>query len=129
MAAKQTILVVDDEPEMVDMLRMAFQGAGYAVLAAADGRQGVDTARQAKPDAIVLDIMMPNKDGFQACKELKADPATAGIPVLVLTAISSKLTDMKSARSLGLQLESEDFIDKPVDTAVLLQRVARLLAR
>jgi len=129
MAAKKTILVVDDEPELVEMMRMAFQGAGYAVLTAADGQQGVDTARQAKPDAIVLDIMMPNKDGFQACKELKADAATADIPVLVLTALSSKLTDMKAARSLGLLLESEDFIDKPVDTAQLLERVGRLVGR
>jgi two-component system alkaline phosphatase synthesis response regulator PhoP len=127
MAAKRKILVVDDEPDLVDMLKMALQGAGYDVVTAGDGQQGVDLARSAKPDAIVLDIMMPRKDGFQACRELKEDPGTAGIPVIILTAVGSRLTDMKAAKSLGLQLDSEDYIDKPVDTAVLLQRVARQL--
>jgi two-component system alkaline phosphatase synthesis response regulator PhoP len=129
MAAKRKILVVDDEPDLVDMLKMALQGAGYDVVTAGDGQQGVDLARSAKPDAIVLDIMMPCKDGFQACRELKEDPDTAGIPVSILTAVGSRLTDMKAAKSLGLQLDSEDYIDKPVDTAVLLQRVARQLNR
>jgi DNA-binding response OmpR family regulator len=124
---KQRILVVDDEPDMVEMLKMALETASYDVITAYDGGEGVDKARNEKPDAVILDLMMPGKDGFQACKELKRDPQTAEIPVLVLTAIGQRLSHTRYAKSMGLGLEAEDYIDKPVDTTILLARLAKLL--
>ena len=123
------ILVVDDEPDMVEMLKLVLESSSYEVLPAYDGQEGVEKARGARPDAIILDLMMPRKDGFQACKELKGDPATAAIPVLVLTAISEKLSHTKYAKSMGLELEAEDYIDKPVDANLLLERLEKLLRR
>ena len=121
------ILVVDDEPDTVDMLRMALERASYNVVAAYDGQEGVEKARGEKPDAIILDLMMPEKDGFVACKELKGDPECADIPILVLTAISERLPHTRYAKSMGLTLESEDYIDKPVDPNELLRRITELL--
>jgi len=103
---KKKILVVDDEPDMVEMLKLILESASYEVIAAYDGQEGVEKARAERPDAIILDLMMPRKDGFQACKELKGEPATAGIPVLVLTAISEKLSHTRYAKSMGLELEA-----------------------
>lgn len=126
---KKRILVVDDEPDMVEMLKLILESASYEVLTAYDGQEGVEKAKLERPDAIILDLMMPRKDGFQACKELKGDPATAAIPVLVLTAISEKLSHTKYAKSMGLELEAEDYIDKPVDANLLLERLEKLLRR
>ncbi len=126
---KGKILVVDDEPDVVDMLRMMLENASYEVVSAYDGKEGIEKAKQEKPDAIVLDLMMPGMDGFEACKEMKNDPDLKDIPVLVLTAISRHFSDTKYARSLGLGLVSDDYIDKPVDPNVLLNRIAGLLGK
>lgn len=126
---KKKILVVDDEPDMVEMLKLILESASYEVLTAYDGQEGIEKAKLERPDAIILDLMMPRKDGFQACKELKGDPTTAAIPVLVLTAISEKLSHTKYAKSMGLELEAEDYIDKPVDANLLLERLEKLLRR
>ena len=128
MAEKKRILVVDDEPDMVDMLRTALETASYNVLKAFDGQQAVERAKADKPDAIILDLMMPGKDGYAACKEIKKDAETASIPVLVLTGIGQHLSSTKYARDMGLQLESEDFIEKPVDPNTVVKRLESLLS-
>ncbi|NVM24535.1 MAG: response regulator [Desulfobacterales bacterium] len=124
---KKKILVVDDEPEMVKMLRMSLETASYEVIDAYNGQEGIDKTKKERPDAIIMDLMMPEKDGFVACKEIKSDPECAHIPILVLTAISDHLTQSRYAKSMGLELEAEDYIDKPVDPNLLLERLARLL--
>jgi two-component system alkaline phosphatase synthesis response regulator PhoP len=124
---KATILVVDDDPDMVSAIRMSLESASYKVMDAGDGKEGIEKAKKEKPDLIVMDLMMPQMDGFEACKRLKADPEVKNIPILVLTAIGQQFSDTKYAKDMGLKLESEDFITKPVDTDVLLERVAQLL--
>lgn len=124
---KKKILVVDDEPEMVKMLQMSLETASYEVITAYNGQEGIDKTKKERPDAIIMDLMMPEKDGFVACKEIKNDPECAHIPILVLTAISDHLTQSRYAKSMGLELEAEDYIDKPVDPNFLLERLARLL--
>ena len=124
---KKKILVVDDEPEMVDMLRMSLETASYEVVAAYNGQEGVDKAKKERPDAIILDLMMPEKDGFVACKEIKNDPECTHIPILVLTGISDQFSQTRYARSMGLELVAEDYIDKPVDPNILLERLAKFL--
>jgi two-component system alkaline phosphatase synthesis response regulator PhoP len=127
MADAKKVLVVDDEQDMVNMLKAALEGGGYRVITGSDGQEAVDQARKEKPDAVVLDLMMPGKDGFQACKKLKDDGDTAGIPVLVLTGIGQHLSHTQYAKNIGLQLESEDFITKPVDTGTLLDRLRDIM--
>jgi len=124
---KKKILIVDDEPEMVKMLQMSLETASYEVITAYNGQEGIDKTKKERPDAIIMDLMMPEKDGFVACKEIKNDPECAHIPILVLTAISDHFSQSRYAKSMGLELEAEDYIDKPVDPNFLLERLARLL--
>jgi two-component system alkaline phosphatase synthesis response regulator PhoP len=123
------ILVVDDEPDVVEMIKVALEGASHQVVVAYNGQEGVDKARAQKPDAIILDIMMPVKDGFVACKELKDDPSCQDIPILILTGVSEHFANTRYAKSMGLDLDAEDYIDKPVDPKTLLARLDRLLKR
>jgi len=121
------ILVVDDEPDMVEMIKAALEGDAHQVITAYDGEEGIKKARSEKPQAIVLDIMMPVKDGFAACQELKSDPDCKDIPVIILTVVSDHFADSRYAKSMGLQLDAEDYIDKPVDPTVLLARLRKVL--
>jgi two-component system alkaline phosphatase synthesis response regulator PhoP len=123
------ILVVDDEPDMVEMIKAALESASHQVIAAFNGTEGIEKARKEKPDAIVLDIMMPEKDGFVACKELKGDPACKDIPILILTAVGEHFANTRYAKSMGMELEAEDYIDKPIDPKLLVTRLAKLLKK
>jgi two-component system alkaline phosphatase synthesis response regulator PhoP len=123
------ILVVDDEPDAVEMIKAALETASYQVVTAYNGQEGIEKAKKEKPDAIILDIMMPEKDGFVACKELKADPRCKDIPILILTAVSEHFANTRYAKSMGLDLEAEDYIDKPIDPKMLLARLGKLLKK
>lgn len=123
------ILVVDDEPDMVDMIKTALEGASHKAITAYNGQEGLDKARKEKPEAIILDIMMPVKDGFVTCKEIKDDPVLRSIPVLILTGVSEHFANTRYAKSMGLDLDAEDYIDKPVDPKQLLVRLGKLLKK
>jgi len=123
------ILVVDDEPDVVEMIKTALESASYQVITAYNGKEGIEKARKEKPEAIILDIMMPEKDGFATCKELKGDPACKEIPVLILTAVGEHFANTRYAKSMGLELEAEDYIDKPVEPKILLARLAKMLKK
>ncbi|MBW2149222.1 MAG: response regulator [Deltaproteobacteria bacterium] len=121
------ILVVDDEPDVQEMIKVALEGAGYEVIVADNGREGVDKARKEKPEGIVLDIMMPEMDGFTACKELKNDPDTENIPILILTGLGEKISSTRYARNMGLSLEADDFLEKPVEPDEMVKRLKEIL--
>jgi two-component system alkaline phosphatase synthesis response regulator PhoP len=123
------LLVVDDEPDMVEMIKAALESASHQVVAAYNGNEGIEKARKERPDAIVLDIMMPEKDGFATCKELKEDPACRDIPILILTAVGEHFSNTRYAKTMGLDLEAEDYIEKPLDPKALLARLDKLLKR
>jgi DNA-binding response OmpR family regulator len=126
---RKKILVVDDEPKMVTMLKMALEAASYEVVAASNGQEGIEKVEGERPDAIILDLMMPEMDGFTACKKIKGNPEYAHIPILVLTGISEQFSSSRYSKSMGLELEAEDYIDKPFDPNILLERLARLLKK
>ena len=123
------ILVVDDEPDVVEMIKAALESASHQVVAAFNGKEGIAKAKKEKPDAIVMDIMMPEKDGFAACKELKGDPTCKDIPILILTAVGEHFANTRYAKSMGMELEAEDYIDKPIDPQLLVTRLAKLLKK
>lgn len=127
MGEKKKILVVDDEPDVVEMLQTALETASYEVVAAYDGEEAIAKTQSEKPDAIILDLMMPGMDGFAASKALKGDDETADIPILVLTAFTQKRSGSGYASNQGLQLETEDYISKPVDPTKLLSRLKEVL--
>lgn len=115
------ILVVDDIQANVDVLEAKLSAEYYDVLTATRGAKGFEMARREKPDIILLDVMMPDLDGFEVCRRLKADPETRHIPVLMLTAL-----DGRDDRLRGLEVGAEDFLSKPIDDVQLMARVKSL---
>jgi two-component system, OmpR family, alkaline phosphatase synthesis response regulator PhoP len=123
------ILVVDDDPDLVDATSIILKSKKYDVSVAYDGVEGLEKARNEKPDLIVLDVMMPQKDGYTLCKELKADPDLCGIPVLLLTAVVANIPTTRFTQQMGMETEADDFIDKPVEPKMLVERIEALLAK
>ncbi len=123
-SVRSKILVVDDEPEAVELLEFNLTRAGFEVIAAADGADALKKARSASPNLIVLDLMLPEIDGLEVCKMLRRDPATARIPIIMLTAKAAEID-----RVLGLELGAEDYITKPFSPRELVLRVQKVLKR
>ncbi|HEY4416282.1 MAG TPA: response regulator transcription factor [Verrucomicrobiae bacterium] len=121
---KPKILVVDDEPEAVELLEFNLKQAGYAVTTAGDGAEALKKARSQVPDLIVLDVMLPEMDGFEICKSLRLDPTTVKVPVIMLTAKAAEID-----RVLGLELGADDYLTKPFSPRELLLRIKKILAR
>ncbi len=119
---KPTILVVDDTPQNIDVLK-GILGDDYRIIAAINGQIALDIIGHQRPDLILLDVMMPGIDGYEVCRRLKAEPTTAAIPVIFVTA-KADVTD----EELGFQLGAVDYITKPVSPPIVLQRVATHLA-
>jgi DNA-binding response OmpR family regulator len=117
-----SILVADDDPEILALVSRRLAKRGYEVYEASDGLLALAEARSKKPDLIVLDVMMPGKNGWEVCKELRADAATKDIKILVLTAIGEMMNDMNSPL-----YGADDYIDKPFEFADLEARIAKLL--
>ena len=121
---KQKILVVDDEPDAVELIEFNLIGAGFEVITAEDGTEAVKKARRSLPDLILLDLMLPEVDGLEVCKILRRDPATSGIPIIMLTAKAAEID-----RVLGLELGADDYVTKPFSPRELVLRVKNLLTR
>lgn len=117
--ATRTVLAIDDDPDVIYLLRENLAEAGYQVVGAGNGEEGVQQAKALRPFAITLDIMMPHKDGWQVLHELKRDPVTRDIPVILLTIVDKK--------ALGYQLGATDYLLKPFDQATLLAALNALV--
>jgi CheY-like chemotaxis protein len=129
MENKTKILLVDDDKDFVEATRLVLESKPYEVVVAYDGDEGLAKARKEKPDLIILDIIMPVKDGFSAAEQLKKDPELKKIPVIMLTSFSEKVGETSLSVSQGLALDTEDYVDKPVAPTELLKRVERLLKK
>ena len=123
-SVKSRILVVDDEPEAVELVEFNLKQAGYAVSTAVDGAEALKKARSQTPDMIVLDVMLPEMDGFEICKTLRGEAATARTPILMLTAKAAEID-----RVLGLELGADDYLTKPFSPRELLLRIKKILSR
>jgi DNA-binding response OmpR family regulator len=119
---KQKILVVDDEPDAVELIEFNLKGAGYDVVRANDGEEALKKAHMTLPDLIILDLMLPEVDGMEVCKLLRRDQKTSGIPVVMVTAKAAEID-----RVLGLELGADDYVTKPFSPRELVLRVKRLL--
>jgi DNA-binding response OmpR family regulator len=121
---KSTILVVDDEPDAIELIEFNLKNAGFQVKTASDGAEALTKARSVLPSLIVLDVMLPEIDGFEICKLLRRDPNTAAIPIIMLTAKAAEID-----RVLGLELGADDYLTKPFSPRELVLRVKKLLER
>jgi DNA-binding response OmpR family regulator len=117
----KTILVVDDAPNIVELLRLYLEGAGYATLVATDGPTAVELHRRHRPDLVILDLMLPGMDGFEVCRAIRHDAET---PVLMLTARTDDVDAI-----VGLELGADDYVTKPFNPRALVARVKAILRR
>jgi len=116
------ILVVDDEPFLVKALQIRLEHEGYEVISAYDGLEGLNKAREEKPDLIILDVMMPKKNGYQVCQELKSDDQYKYIPIIMLTA-----KGQKTEKEWGERTGADVYITKPFEDKELLAEIKKLL--
>ena len=114
------ILLVDDEKDILDLLEFNLDAEGYKTYKARDGEEALKKAADKLPDLILLDIMLPKKDGYEVLRELRANKTTAGIPVIFLTAKDSEIDEI-----VGLELGADDYIVKPISIRKLLARVKK----
>jgi CheY-like chemotaxis protein len=118
----KTILIVEDEPKNMTLTRDLLKISGYETVEAVDGRQGVEKAKSARPDLILMDIMMPKMDGYAACREIKADQATKNIPVIMLTAVGYDLN-----KRLAKQMGADGYVTKPFSRQQLVDAITLFL--
>jgi len=125
------ILVVDDDPDILEALAMILESQGHQVVTATDGVEGLANLKAEKPDLMILDLLMPKMDGFAVCKELQ-DPRWAKyrhIPILILTSVREEASRRRYELETGLELDVDDYIEKPVSPDILIQRVGNLIKR
>lgn len=117
----EKVLIVDDEPTIVEFVRINLEKAGFQVLSAGDGETALELAASEQPDVIVLDIMLPGKDGFEVCRELRR---TTAVPIIMLTARDDDIDKI-----LGLELGADDYLTKPFNPRELVARIKAILRR
>jgi DNA-binding response OmpR family regulator len=121
---KKKILVVEDQAELLELLRLQFKEEGFAIATAVNGMEAVKKARSLVPDLILLDVMLPELDGFAVCELLRRDPATSGIPVIMVSGLPGQLP-----RCAGFESGATDFVTKPVSPADLVTKVREVLTK
>ncbi len=121
-ASPPLVLIVDDSPTETHILANILKKGGYAVETAANGEEGVERARTLHPDVILMDVIMPVLNGYQATRLLRRDPETADIPIIMVTT-----KDLQTDRSWGLRQGATDYLTKPVDPKLLLERIQAVL--
>ena len=129
MSKKAKILLIDDDVDFTEATKIVLESDSYEVIVAHEGAEGLRMAASEKPDLIILDVIMPVKDGFTAAEQLKKDPNLAKIPVIMLTAYAEMGGETAVPVSAGLTLEAEDYIDKPVKPEELIKRVEKQLQK
>jgi DNA-binding response OmpR family regulator len=123
MGDKRRILCIEDEPEMIDLIRLILERKGFEVLGAVGGQEGLETVRREKPDLVLLDLMMPDVDGWEVYRQMKADKELQDIPVVVVTAKAQSIDKV-----LGLHIAKvDDYVTKPFGPGDLLESVGRVL--
>jgi DNA-binding response OmpR family regulator len=121
---KLTVLVIDDDPVILELLRVNFEIEGFDVICAGDGEEGFRRAQADHPDIVISDIMMPRRDGLQLLNDLKADPSTEDLPVILLSAKAQRAEVQQ-----GLELGADDYITKPFDPLELIDRLNAVMTR
>jgi len=127
MEKKAKILLIDDDIDFVESTKIILESKPYEVVVAYEGDEGLRKAKEEKPDLILLDVIMPVKDGFTAAEQLKKDPELGKIPTLMLTSFAARRGETSIPVSRGMSLDVEDYIDKPIAPHDLLQKVASFL--
>jgi two-component system alkaline phosphatase synthesis response regulator PhoP len=121
---KSKVLIIEDDPDIVEMIEYNLKQSGYQVISSSNGQEGISLAAKERPDLIILDLMLPVVDGFEVCRTLRGQDTTSGIPIIILSAKSHE-TD----KVLGLELGADDYMTKPFSPRELLARIKAVLRR
>jgi len=121
------ILMVDDDADFVEATKLILEHKAYEVIVAYDGIEGLKRVKTEPPDLIILDVMMPEMDGYEVCTKLKEDPKYCNIPILLLTAVGQAIQTTEYTKEMGMRTEADDYVDKPVEPSELVSRVESLL--
>ena len=127
MTDKKRILVVDDEPAFASIVQANLEREGFEVDVAYDGVEGLEKVKANPPDAIVLDVMMPEMDGYQMCSALKGDDSWCNIPVVLLTAVADHVTSTRYSHADGMATEADDYLPKPASAEQITESIKRLI--
>ena len=123
METQKKIFLVDDDPDFVEAVKTVLEAADFAVDVAYDGEECLEKIGTVNPDLVILDVMMPGKDGYEVCEILKENDDTMDIPVILLTAVASRVSTSKYTHHMGMSTSADDYISKPVQPDELLARV------
>ncbi len=127
MSEKKRILVVDDEPDFASIVKKNLEKEGFSVEIAYNGVEGMDKVKANPPDAIILDVMMPEMDGYEMCSKLKSDEQYEDIPVLMLTAVANHVTSTRYSHHGGMSMEADDYLPKPASAEDITDSIQGLL--
>lgn len=127
MEKQPKLLVVDDDPDILDAITTILATQPYDIRTARDGVECVDEVREEIPDLIILDLLMPKKDGFAVVRELRENPKYAKIPILILTSVREDASRRRYELETGLAMDVQDYVEKPISPMDLLERVKKLL--
>lgn len=131
MGASAKILVTDDDPDMRETLQMILEAGGYTVVTAENGEKCLVKLKEEQPDLLILDLLMPVMDGFEVCKALK-HPRHAkygSMPIIILSSVQQDVSNRRYELETGIQLDVDDYVEKPIESATLLERVGKILKR
>jgi len=127
MGDKKRILVVDDEPDFAAIVQLNLEKEGFEVEVAYDGIEALKKVKENPPDAIVLDVMMPEKDGYAVCAELKKDEKYEEIPIVMLTAVAGHVGTTRYSHSDGMSMGADDYLPKPASAEEITESIKRLI--
>jgi len=123
------ILIVDDDPDVREAVKIILETQLYELIFASNGEECLEQVKKNRPDLIILDLLMPKKDGFEVIKELRGHPSYPRIPILVLTAVKKEAAGRRYELETALRMDVDDYIEKPIQPDDLIDRVKRILTR
>lgn len=124
---EKKILIVDDDLDFCEATKLILESKSYKVSLAHDGKDGLEKVRSEKTDLVILDVMMPEMNGYDVCVVMKADPELSNIPVILLTAVNQEMFRTSFTKEMGLMTEADDYIAKPVEPEDLVEAIEALL--
>ena len=127
MTSKTKIMVVEDDLDEAKLIKMVLEGEGYEAVCAFNGKEALEKLESDKPALIVLDVMMPEMDGFSFCSKVRSSPEYENIPVIMLTGVAKRIHETKYPMNGIMRAEAEEYLEKPVKPEDLLQAITKLL--
>jgi len=129
MEKQARVLIADDDPDVREFLKLILEGTSHKLTFAANGEEVMEKVNEQIPDLLVLDLLMPKKDGFEVIKELKKESKYSKIPILILTSVKKEASERRYELETGLSLDVDDYVEKPINPQDFIHRIEKILNR